>query len=139
MASNDGSMNGYRQHLVEARQKAYEDFDKTVFALSGGALGISFAFIDKIVGEAPIVSSGLLLAAWFCWVASLTVVLASFYLSVRALSAAIRRHDEKTPKPERTAFALLTEIANGLGALLFVVGLICMVLFVVPNLKGVGP
>ena len=34
----DKEMQEYRSHLVEARQKAFEDFDKTVLALSGGAL-----------------------------------------------------------------------------------------------------
>ncbi|WP_134984071.1 hypothetical protein [Xanthomonas axonopodis] len=51
----------YRQWLVVAEQKAQEDYDKTVLTLSGGALGISFAFVKDIVGQNPIQNSSWLL------------------------------------------------------------------------------
>jgi len=39
----------YRKHLVAAEQQVQADFDKTVLSLSGGALGISFAFVKNPV------------------------------------------------------------------------------------------
>lgn len=35
----------YYEHLVEARQQAYADYDKTLVALAGGAFGVSALFI----------------------------------------------------------------------------------------------
>ena len=57
----------YREWLVVAEQKSQENFDKTVLTLSGGALGISFAFLKDIVGPQPIILSVFLLTAWFAW------------------------------------------------------------------------
>jgi len=45
------SLQEYRTHLVAAEQKAQEDYDKTVISLSGGALGISFAFIVDCISK----------------------------------------------------------------------------------------
>ena len=50
----DKTLQEYRAHLVSAAQKAQEDFDKTLLALSGGALGVSFAFVKDIVGDGSV-------------------------------------------------------------------------------------
>jgi hypothetical protein len=44
----ENQMKEYRDHLVLSKKEAQRDFDKTVFALSGGAIGVSFAFITDI-------------------------------------------------------------------------------------------
>ena len=46
----NNALQKYRDFLIAAEQKSQEDYDKTVIALSGGALGISFAFATDIVG-----------------------------------------------------------------------------------------
>lgn len=56
----------YRDHLVLARQKAVEDADKTVLSLSGGALGVSFAFLNDVVGPNPEALPHLI-RAWMSW------------------------------------------------------------------------
>ncbi len=138
----DKQEDSYRQHLIEARQKAYEGFDKTVFALSGGGLGISMAFIDKLLGQGPIVSSRLLYFAWISWVASLTFVLLSHYMSGRSLDRAIRQYDDTTKRAKTKrfggVFSTLTEISNAAGGVLFVVGLTLMVTFASKNLEAVA-
>ena len=109
MDSTESNKSQYREHLVQARQKAYADFDKTVFALSGGALGISFAFIDKIIGDAPMLSPHLLQIAWFSWATSLTMVLVSFRTSTRALSNTSRWYS-------RSADSATTESSSRVAA-----------------------
>jgi hypothetical protein len=37
----------YRAQLVAVQRKSEEAFDKTVVTLSGGALGVSFAFVTN--------------------------------------------------------------------------------------------
>lgn len=130
----------YRKWLVAAEQKSQDDFDKTVLTLSGGALGISFAFLKDIVGPQPIVLPGLLLAAWFAWAFSTFSVLISYYLSHLALRRAIGQVDDGTifGQPAGGVFARLTAILNGTGAVLFLVGVCCITVFAVANLPTIG-
>ncbi len=134
------AMAEYRKWLVAAEQKSQEDFDKTVLTLSGGALGISFAFLKDIVGPQPIVLSGFLLAAWFAWAFSTFSVLISYYLSHLALRRAIGQVDDGTifKQPPGGVFACLTAILNGTGAVLFLVGVCCITVFAVSNLPIKG-
>ncbi len=134
------AMAEYRKWLVAAEQKSQDDFDKTVLTLSGGALGISFAFLKDIVGPQPIVFSGFLLAAWFAWAFSTFSVLTSYYLSHLALRSAIGQVDDGTifKKPPGGVFACLTAILNGTGAVLFLVGVCCITVFAVANLPTKG-
>jgi hypothetical protein len=139
--SEDDEFEAYRHHLLLAEQRAQEDYDKTVVSLSGGALGVSFAFLDNIVKGRPLTNPNLLFVAWACWSISLLVVLASFFFSIRAL--------RKAQKQARTGAiflrtpggwaAKLTEIANVTGAVLFVVGLLFIGVFVWRNLTAIAP
>jgi hypothetical protein len=134
------AMAEYRTWLVAAEQKSQEDFDKTVLTLSGGALGISFAFLKDIVGPQPIVLSGFLLAAWFAWAFSTFSVLTSYYLSHWALRRAIGQVDDGTifKQPPGGVFARLTAVLNATGAILFLVGVCCITVFAVANLPTKG-
>jgi hypothetical protein len=127
----------YRNHLVSAGQKAQEDFDKTVITLSGGALGISFVFIKDYLGENPIKDHCYLIASWVCWGLSVTVILVSYYFSIIALKKAIDQVDANTIGQERPGkvFSILTAICNALGGLLFLIGVVCIIVFVKSNLK----
>jgi hypothetical protein len=127
----------YREHLINARQKSFEDFDKTVLLLSGGGLGISITILKDIIG-AVVVARGWLLTSWICWGLSLVVILLSYHLSRLAIDAAIRELDcgEESDKPGGT----LSAITNGLnlsGAILFLVGLLTFIIFVVENLDTI--
>lgn len=126
----------YRAMLVQADERSQEQYDRTVIALSGGALGISLAFVDNIIGEKPIDSDGLLLAAWFSWTTSLLVVLSSYYLSRRALRQAIQQVDNGTIRQQKPGgmFSVLTMIANAASAILFIVGATTMAFFVWANI-----
>ena len=133
----DQQLDEYRSLLISAEQKAQEDFDKTVLSLSGGALGISFAFVKDIVGDHPLAQPGFLLLSWIVWGVSVTCVLASFYFSQQALRRAIRQVDmgkiyEQTPGG---LYSRITAILNALGGLLFLVGVVCIVIFASYNLR----
>ena len=132
----DDKLLAYRDHLIKAEQKAQEDFDKTVIALSGGALGISFAFITDVVGPDGLVKLCLLYWAWVMWGTSLIAVLFSYFFSHLALRKAIKQADEKTLYDQRIggSYDAITAGLNISGAILFVVGVILMILFVKSNL-----
>lgn len=131
----------HRKHLVSADQKSQEDFDKTVLSLSGGALGISFIFLKDVIGPNPIQSPGLLFAAWVAWGASTFCVLASYYLSHLTIRKTIRQIDEDKLHLEKPGgrYADGTALLNAAGAVLFLVGVVCITLFANSNLKTKGP
>ena len=128
-------MEAYRQHLILAEQKAQEDYDKTVLALSGGALGISFAFLKDIATK-PYNCTSTLFIAWLMWGGSVGVVLVSYFFSQMALRKAIHQIDEGKIGKERPGgmFDVLTATCNSIGGILFLLGLIWMVMFVSKNI-----
>lgn len=132
----ENPLDKYRETLIAAEQKAQEDFDKTVLALSGGALGITFAFIKDIVGDKPIINSDLIFFAWLSWGISVSVVLLSYYFSHLALRKAIRQVDDAKIHKNRPGglFDLITGVLNALGGILFLVGVILAALFAQLNL-----
>src|SRR2546421_8179300 len=89
--SEDQELEDYRKHLLISEQKAQEDFDKAVMTLSGGGLGISFAFIGNVIKDKQMIDGPLLFYAWWSWGFSLAFVLISYYLSVIALRRALRQ------------------------------------------------
>ena len=125
----------YRKFLVAAEQKSQEDFDKTVLALSGGALGISFTFLKDVIGTNPISHPELLFGAWVVWALSTFAVLSSYYLSHLALRRAIAQVDQGTIYRQRPggALALCTAGLNAAGAILFLAGVLSITLFARAN------
>ena len=126
----------YRKQLVEAAHKSQENFDKTVLALSGGALGVSFTFLKEVVGTAPIKGPEFLVGAWIAWALSAFAVLLSYYLSHMALRVAIRQVDDGTIYKSRPGgvYARFTAVLNISGATLFVLGVLAITLFASSNL-----
>jgi hypothetical protein len=132
----DESLKDYRSRLEVLEQKAQEDFDKTVLSLSGGALGISFAFVKDIVGSAITTNPLLLFLSWLCWGLSVMFVLISYYTSHLALRKAIKQVDTgkiRVSQPGGIA-DLVTALCNALGGILFIVGVVLISTFVWLNL-----
>lgn len=130
----------YRKQMVAAEQKSQEDFDKTVLALSGGALGISFTFLKDVVGTAPMTYPYFLVLAWVSWGLSTFAVLLSFHLSHLALRKTIEQVDAGLVRKQKPggAYARATAILNMSGAALFLAGVISVVVFVSFNFVPKG-
>lgn len=135
---SDQETRDYRQHLVLAEQKAQEDYDKAVLALSGGGLGVSLAFLEKVVGPGPLQSKYFLAGAWLSWAVSIASVLVSYFLSRHALRCAIEQVDGTRPHIRRLGgkMAIATEIANVVSGLCFIVGVVLITFFAVFNLEA---
>jgi hypothetical protein len=134
----DKDLREYRQHLILAEQKAQDDYDKAVLALAGGGLGVSIAFVEKVVGTGTLEQSGLLAGSWLCWALSIACVLCSYFLSRHALRCAIAQVDGVQPQIRRLGgrMAIATEVANFLSGLLFVIGVVLLSIFAVTNLEA---
>ncbi|MCH7762243.1 MAG: hypothetical protein IIB95_00700 [Candidatus Marinimicrobia bacterium] len=129
----------YRADLITGRQKAQEQFDKAVLTLSGGALGISFAFVDKFVPKGSVVEhSNLLIIAWSCWGTSIMGALLAYYLSPIAFNKAIKQVDEDTIYDSHPGGFpdKITGVCNFLSSILFLIGVVFIIIFVSYNYGG---
>lgn len=125
----------YRGLLTETEQKSQADFDKAVLTLSGGALGLSFAFTRNIVGAGEFIHARYLFIAWIAWGLSSTAILFSFFVSTLALRKAIRQLDHGKLGMERPGgwWDRATASLNLLGLALFVTGLVMIIVFLSYN------
>ena len=129
----------YRADLIKGRQKAQEQFDKAVLTLSGGALGISFAFVDNFIPKEAIVQhSNLLIDAWICWGISIMGALLAFYLSPIAFNKAIKQVDEDKIYDSHPGGIpdKITGACNFLSSVLFLIGVVFIICFVNYNYGG---
>lgn len=122
--------------LIESEHTSTESFDKTVLYLSGGALGLSMAFLQNIIGSAKAVQVCYLVAAWVSWALSLIFTGSSFWFSAAAMRKAIRQLDEQTIGQENPGgwWSPATKVTTFLGGAAFIVGVIAMIVFVQGNL-----
>jgi hypothetical protein len=127
----------YLLHLYSLLEKAESDYDRNVLALSGAALGVSFAFLKVLLGPGPFLVPLWLALAWSAWGLSILCVLASFFFSQQALRSAIREFDADSLAANLGGrFDRITACFNVLSGGLFLVGVILMAIFVFHNVGG---
>ena len=140
--AHDHEIREYQHHLVLAEQKAQEDYDKTLIFLAGGALAISFAFVDTIAAGPPFDAVILLTLSWSGWSSSLATILGSFWLSRLALRRALVDSLNGTtgdPNNPGGGLATATQWANAIAGILFLIGLVLMGIFVILNIETSMP
>jgi hypothetical protein len=130
----DEELRDYRKQLIALEQKAQEGYDKTVLSLSGGALGVSFAFVTNFVARGSMQASLWLVAAWILWAASVTATLGSYFTSHLALRRAITDFDSgRSYERPGGCYDVITLVLNAVGGLLFLVGVVLVAVFVWRN------
>jgi hypothetical protein len=125
----------YRNVLEQAYERQSEAYDKTVVALSGGALGVSITFIHEIV-QSPLPGTLFLLGfAWSGFTASILASLVSLLTSQWALRKAISQVDSETIHDERPGawHSQLTSVFNFTACLMFILGVAFLVWFCLKN------
>lgn len=136
MAELSSALQRYRDHCVDAAQKAQDSYDRALLSLSGGGLAVSLVFLKDVVGTQALTSRDLLLWAWITWVLSILAVLASYFFSHRALTTAVTQVDSGTIHEERPG-RVSTKLTVGLNlasGLMFLVGTVLMLGFVLDNM-----
>jgi hypothetical protein len=119
-----------RRRLLALHETTTRDFDTTIRALAGGALGISIAFVHEIAKH-PL-HDWLLGVAWALFATALAVNMLSFLVSERAIRRLLRHMAEKAPTEEPKEPRLADRLNWGSAATL-VGGLGFLVLFAVLN------
>lgn len=132
-----GVVPDYRIQLIEAERSSQTAFDRTLLALSGGALGLSLTFVDRLIGPGTASRVELLWVSWIAWAASLAVMLLSHYFSTLAMRKAITQLDEGTIFQETPggAYDSVIKIMNPAGGVLFLVGVATMIVFAIANVE----
>lgn len=127
-----------RKFLANLEANAYKDFDKTMLAISSGAIALSMAFTGKIE---CMIHPFLLVFSWLLWLTSIILQLLSFIYSAKAMreelvilteqykaKSTVGRKNKYTGVPSKLNLAALG--AFGVSALLFI-------FFVINNLKNI--
>ena len=124
----------YRKFLIDAAQKIAESFDKTVLALSGGALGVSIAFVKDIVGKPSVQHAWSLYTAWGCWLLSVSLLLVALYLATLAYQQAVIDFDAGKKVVLGGKYGGYLNQVNLWAMLLFVLGALFIMAFAAVNL-----
>ena len=124
-----------RKDLTAEKGRASDRYDRTIVTVSGGALFISMAFLEKIVPKQSYVSTDLLFAGWICLAVALLCSLVSHLTSQYAIQKLINYVDKtyvnpRNDKPFRSFSRWLTCCLNVVSLLMVVCGVVLIVFFV---------
>jgi len=126
-----------RQWYDSAELEVSGRYDKWILTLSGGALGLSITFLDRIAGRSIPCALPCLVVSWTLLVLSLLLALASLVTSQSAIREARENLDTEnageviTGPPVPRWFSQVTNLLNwgALFAFIFGVGLLCVFSF----------
>lgn len=136
-AEYEKKVSEYRNILIAAEQKSQDDYDKTLVSLSGGALGISFLFIEHVIGKSEPVSSSLLISAWACWAISLAATVSSYFCSCLAIRKTIVQCDANDYSGGIGGKAAkATAYLNAASGIFFIIGVVLIIVFCSKNIGG---
>jgi hypothetical protein len=129
-------MGKYRDWLIRVRHKSIESYDRAVFVLSGGALGLSITFIREIAPHPWPYSILWLKVSWTLLVLGLASTFASLLTSHLAFDRAIRQVDEEEIHDSVPGgrLATATTLLNVASAVFVLFGIVCLIVFVLVNL-----
>lgn len=130
----------YRDLLRQADKENLQEYDKSILALSGGGIAISFAFLEQLGGKSPDLAT-LALAAWLSWGLSIASVLVSFILAHHSLRIALRQIETGGEGNEAPGgkFTVATTYFNYASGSLFLLGMAFIFTFAFVNLEKAMP
>jgi protein-S-isoprenylcysteine O-methyltransferase Ste14 len=118
-----------RKRLLLLHEKATESFDRAIMTVSGGALGISIAFVHDVASKP--VHRWVLGVSWLFFALSLLLILWSFLTMERAT---VRMLGQMEDEVEEIPRGKLTDYANWGSAAAFICGVVFLVIFAWLNL-----
>ena len=159
-AQYQSDMEDYRQDEIERRKVIYDDqmkawhyqrdaqrendglLHKYILTVAAGSFGVSFAFINQIVSLNTAVMMPVLATAWVLFAFSIVVALIGFKISSAVQDTLLdvveeniqRGYEGKEPiAPKRRVVMFSTRIADWCALILFVMGVVCLLYFVLQN------
>ncbi|PLS80214.1 MAG: hypothetical protein CYG59_09185 [Chloroflexi bacterium] len=137
----DLTQDQYLQRLREletGEQEAAKLFDQSLLTLAGGALGISFTFVEKFAPQAQ--ETPLLGWSWFCLSVAVVACLISYLVAQSAFRAEQKalnrmRRGDRSAHHASKGWSRATQVMNYIAFIGFIVGLTLLGRFVYINLK----
>jgi hypothetical protein len=107
-----------------------------LLTLSGGALGLSIAFLKDVVTLENLKNPEMLLWSWVAFIVSLAAVLGRVMFGIEAHRRAIAQVDDGTIYSSKPggAFSSLTRVLHIVSAASLLLGLILIVIFAYRNI-----
>lgn len=122
----------------DALKESISDFDKNLLYITSGALGISFAFIEKIVPLCCAVHKEYLMASWAILAFTILLTLGGNYVSVIFIDASIRNYDSnatnRSYSQKEKLFNTIIHFINILSVITLIAGIALTVIFVYKNI-----
>jgi hypothetical protein len=121
----------HKDEESEEEMKSLEAYDKSILALSGGALGLSFVAIKDYLSLRSGAGAGLIVLALLCWALSVSCTLFSSVSAHKAIRHVMQREDPRKSSArsrERSA-RVISGLRIGSG-LLFFVGVIFFIAYI---------
>jgi len=126
----------YTDQQYLALKYSYEQFDKNVLFIASGALGISFAFIEKVIPNlAQAFKTNLLINSWYCFAGVIFISLLAHFISTQAIRWSIEKKGSKNYKRNRKYINLIIRFINTLQIAGLLLGIILLISFIKLNIN----
>ena len=135
MSDNTDYLTEFKSDLRKAMDKSQESFEKQLSFISAGALGLSMAFIEKIVGDVKnSVCRPLLIMSWLFLAATFILNLISHVVATRLHYRTIAEIDLKQYDQQKATGRVNTISRMNLTSVLFLLlGVTLLIIFVTIN------
>ncbi|MCT4665985.1 MAG: hypothetical protein N4A45_12220 [Flavobacteriales bacterium] len=126
----------YTEVQYQALKYSNEQFDKNILFIASGALGISFAFIEKVIPDlSKAVYKNSLIASWYCFAGVIFISLSAHLLSMMANRWAIANVNHPEYEKITTRWNLLIRGINIAMILGLLAGNILLISFIKLNIS----
>src|SRR6266478_3647165 len=131
----------FRAKMLEDINSGTENFDKNLLTFSSGALGLSLAFIKDIVPLGRTIWIPCLFVSWIAFALCILVTMASFQVSIRALTESLSYakayyldgEKDALDKHLKTFCCRAVDWCTWTASVLFLAGVACTIVFVSVN------
>ena len=130
MSKNDK----YTDEQYQALKYSNEQFDKNVLYIASGALGISFAFIEKIVNLKVAHCKELLISSWYLFAGVIFISLIAHFVSIMVNRWAIANANHKNYNRNTCVFNWCVRILNIFMIIGLFIGIILLIKFIYLNI-----
>ncbi|HYG15796.1 MAG TPA: hypothetical protein VEC12_08590 [Bacteroidia bacterium] len=113
------------------------EFDKGVFYVATGSLGLSLTFIEKFISP-DIQHDWLIITSWVLHTGTIFLFVVNHYLSSKSLSFLVSELPTKVHKPKSSKIRGWVSFLNWVCIICLLLGLICLIFFVYFNLDMNG-
>jgi hypothetical protein len=128
----------YRTRTLDSAKEQIGKYDRSVLFLSSGAIALSMAFLDKIVGQNAPVGVCVLAGAWAVFVLSLVAVVGSQFCGFKAAHFDVNQIEQAYSHPKyqwkRNPWNFGVELCNFASGIFFCTGAAALVMFAYQNI-----